>query len=50
MDVFVYGTLTDSDVATRVLGDASEYGPDARLTGLHPVDGRYPTLAPGGAV
>jgi gamma-glutamylcyclotransferase (GGCT)/AIG2-like uncharacterized protein YtfP len=48
--VFVYGTLTDVDVATRVLGAAFEYGPDARLSGLHRVDGRYPTLAPGGSV
>lgn len=50
MDVFVYGTLTDPAVATRVLGDAHEYGSDARLDGLHRVDGRYPTLAPGGSV
>ena len=48
MDVFVYGTLTDPDVATRVLGGEFEYGPEATLDGLHPVEGRYPTLAPGG--
>lgn len=50
MDCFVYGTLTDPDVATRVLGGAYEYGPAARLDGLHRVEGRYPTLGPGGSV
>lgn len=50
MDVFVYGTLTDPETAGRVLGDDYEYGPEVRLDGLHRVDGRYPTLAPGGSV
>jgi gamma-glutamylcyclotransferase (GGCT)/AIG2-like uncharacterized protein YtfP len=49
MDVFVYGTLTDPDRATAVLG-ADGFGDrgSARLYGLRRVDGRYPTLAPGG--
>lgn len=47
MDVFVYGTLCESAQARAVLGHA-DFGTDARLVGLHPVDGRYPTLAPGG--
>ena len=52
MTVFVYGTLTAPERATAVLGDGSQYefvGP-ATLEGLHRVDGRYPTLAPGGSV
>jgi gamma-glutamylcyclotransferase (GGCT)/AIG2-like uncharacterized protein YtfP len=53
MDVFVYGTLTDPDRRAAVLGEEGEafavLGP-ARLRGLHRVGGRYPTLAPGGAV
>lgn len=51
MDVFVYGTLTDPDRVAVVLGpdDFALLGP-ARLSGLHRVDGRYPTLAPGGYV
>lgn len=49
MQVFVYGTLTDESRAAAVLDDCSFSGP-ARLDGLHRVDGRYPTLAPGGAV
>ena len=51
MDVFVYGTLTDPDRTAAVLGSDgfSSLGP-ARLHGLHRVDGRYPTLAPGGCV
>ena len=51
MDVFVYGTLTDRDRAVAVLGPDgfSLLGP-ARLYGLRRVDGRYPTLAPGGSV
>ena len=51
MDVFVYGTLTDRDRAAAVLGPDgfAVLGP-ARLRGLHRVDGRYPTLAPGGRV
>ncbi|SFB82925.1 Gamma-glutamyl cyclotransferase, AIG2-like [Halobiforma haloterrestris] len=54
MYVFVYGTLTDPDRVEAVL----EGEPPARyelqgratLEGLHRVDGRYPTLAPGGRV
>lgn len=49
MDYFVYGTLTDPDRASAVL-DEYEFGPDAVLSGLHLVDGTYPTLAPGGDV
>jgi gamma-glutamylcyclotransferase (GGCT)/AIG2-like uncharacterized protein YtfP len=51
MDVFVYGTLTDRDRTAAVLGPGgfSDLGP-ARLRGLRRVDGRYPTLAPGGRV
>lgn len=47
MDVFVYGTLRDPQRARELLGHA-DFGPDARLVGLHRVEGRYPTLAPGG--
>lgn len=47
MDVFVYGTLTDRATAASLLGEFA-YGGPARLVGLHRVDGRYPTLAPGG--
>lgn len=49
MDVFVYGTLTDPDRAAAVVADY-EYLGDAVLEGLHRVEGRYPTLAPGGRV
>jgi gamma-glutamylcyclotransferase (GGCT)/AIG2-like uncharacterized protein YtfP len=51
MDVFVYGTLTDPDRTAAVLGEEgfTALGP-ARLCGLHRVEGRYPTLAPGGTV
>lgn len=49
MDVFVYGTLTDPDKASAVL-DTFEYTRDAVLSGLHRVEGIYPTLAPGGEV
>jgi gamma-glutamylcyclotransferase (GGCT)/AIG2-like uncharacterized protein YtfP len=49
MDVFVYGTLTDSGTAASVLSTV-EYRGEARLSGLHRVDGEYPTLAPGGSV
>lgn len=49
MDIFVYGTLTDHDTAATVL-DSFEYRGPAVLEGLHRVDGRYPTLAPGGEV
>lgn len=47
MDVFVYGTLTDHATTKAVL-DEYEYRSPAELVGLHRVDGRYPTLAPGG--
>ena len=49
MDVFAYGTLTDSDRAASVL-DTFAYRGDAVLHGLHRVEGTYPTLAPGGKV
>lgn len=49
MDIFVYGTLTDPEQAGRVL-DSFEYAGDAVLSGLHRVEGTYPTLAPGGSV
>jgi gamma-glutamylcyclotransferase (GGCT)/AIG2-like uncharacterized protein YtfP len=49
MDVFVYGTLTDPErVAAVVEGFAFVGGAVCR--GLHPVEGRYPTLVPGGEV
>ncbi len=57
--VFVYGTLTDPDRVSEVLGSATSerradddwsFAGDATLRGLHRVDGRYPTLAPGGRV
>ena len=48
-DVFVYGTLTDPDRAAAVVGDYRFRG-SAVLEGLQRVDGRYPTLAPGGSV
>jgi gamma-glutamylcyclotransferase (GGCT)/AIG2-like uncharacterized protein YtfP len=47
MDVFVYGTLTDPNRVTAVVDDA-RFRESARLVGLHVVEGRYPTLAPGG--
>ena len=47
MDVFVYGTLTEHTTANAVL-DEYEYRCPAELVGLHRIDGRYPTLAPGG--
>lgn len=55
MFVFVYGTLTEPERVSSVLEttrtDAADafVGP-ATLEGLHRVDGRYPTLAPGGSV
>lgn len=49
MDVFVYGTLTDPTRVERVL-DSYVFVGAAVLEGLHPVEGRYPTLAPGGRV
>jgi gamma-glutamylcyclotransferase (GGCT)/AIG2-like uncharacterized protein YtfP len=49
--VFVYGTLTESDRVDEVLeGRPWSFAGDATLRGLHRVDGRYPTLAPGGEV
>lgn len=45
--VFVYGTLTDPDRVESVL-DRYDLGATATLRGLHRVEGRYPTLAPGG--
>jgi len=47
MDVFVYGTLTEPDRVAEVLDSYVYVGP-ATLSGLHLVEGRYPTLAPGG--
>jgi len=47
MHVFVYGTLTEPDRVAEVVDSYVFVGP-ARLEGLHPVDGTYPTLAPGG--
>ena len=47
MDVFAYGTLTEPDRVAAVLDSYVYVGP-ATLTGLRPVEGRYPTLAPGG--
>lgn len=48
-DIFVYGTLTDPARAESLLDEWS-FGPAVRLVGLHRVDGRYPTLVPGGSV
>lgn len=45
--VFVYGTLTDASRAEALL-DEWRFDGDAVLVGLRRVDGRYPTLAPGG--
>ena len=51
MHVFVYGTLTEPDRVDEVLdGRPWSFAGDATLRGLHSVDGRYPTLAPGGEV
>lgn len=47
--VFVYGTLTDPDRVGALL-DRYELGAEATLHGLRRVEGRYPTLAPGGEV
>ncbi|WP_117593186.1 gamma-glutamylcyclotransferase family protein [Haloprofundus halophilus] len=49
MDFFVYGTLTDPERVAELVDSYVFVGP-ARLSGLHPVSGRYPTLAPGGEV
>ncbi len=47
MRVFVYGTLTNPDCAESVV-ERFEFVGTATLVGLHRVEGRYPTLAPGG--
>ncbi len=47
MDVFVYGTLTEPERVAEVL-DSFVFVGSATLTGLRPVEGRFPTLAPGG--
>lgn len=49
MNVFVYATLTNPEQVTQVVESYAFVG-SAVLEGLHPVDGRYPTLAPGGRV
>jgi gamma-glutamylcyclotransferase (GGCT)/AIG2-like uncharacterized protein YtfP len=49
MDVFVYGTLTNPAQVAEVV-DAYVFVGPAVLEGLHAVEGRYPTLAPGGQV
>lgn len=47
MDVFVYGTLTEPEQVAAIVDSYAFLG-SAVLTGLHPVQGEYPTLAPGG--
>jgi len=47
MDVFVYGTLTEPDAVADV-ADSFVFVGSATLSGLRLVEGRYPTLAPGG--
>lgn len=47
MDVFVYGTLTNPARVADLVDSYAFVGP-AHLHGLHLVEGRYPTLAPGG--
>lgn len=49
MYVFVYGTLTDPRRVASVVDSYVFVGP-AVCEGLRPVEGRYPTLAPGGEV
>ncbi len=49
MRLFVYGTLTDPDIAEEVVGDAAFAG-RAVCRGLHRAKGICPTLAPGGSV
>lgn len=49
MDVFVYGTLTTPEQVAQVV-DSYTFVGAAVLDGLHPVEGHYPTLAPGGSV
>jgi gamma-glutamylcyclotransferase (GGCT)/AIG2-like uncharacterized protein YtfP len=48
MDTFVYGTLTEPARVAEVVESFVFVGA-ARLDGLHAVEGRYPTLAPGGS-
>lgn len=47
MDVFVYGTLTEPNRVGELLDSFVFVGP-ATLVGLRLVEGRYPTLVPGG--
>jgi len=47
MDIFVYGTLTEPERVAEVADSFVFVGP-ATLDGLRLVEGRYPTLAPGG--
>jgi len=47
--VFVYGTLTDPEQVSTLLTEFT-FGPSAVCHGLQRVDGRYPTLVPGGEV
>lgn len=47
--VFVYGTLTDREQVSTLLTEFT-FGPSAVCHGLQRVDGRYPTLVPGGEV
>lgn len=47
MDVFVYGSLTDPECVGDIVESYAFLG-SAVLSGLHPVQGEYPTLAPGG--
>ncbi|MFC7176640.1 gamma-glutamylcyclotransferase family protein [Halosegnis marinus] len=49
MRVFVYGTLCDP-ARVREVAPSADLGPAATLYGLRRVEGRYPTLAPGGSV
>ncbi|OYR67954.1 gamma-glutamylcyclotransferase [Halorubrum ezzemoulense] len=47
MDVFVYGTLTEPERVAEVV-DSFVFVGSATLDGLRLMEGRYPTLAPGG--
>jgi gamma-glutamylcyclotransferase (GGCT)/AIG2-like uncharacterized protein YtfP len=47
--VFVYGTLTDPTTVGEVV-DSFVFVGGAVLSGLHAVDGTFPTLGPGGSV
>jgi len=46
---FVYGTLTDDEQVAGLLDSYRVVG-DAVCVGLRRIDGRYPTLVPGGEV